>query len=64
MSTGAIRTNHGMDLGGVLHIPGMQHDSLHVELAVQVHSCDDVLKGWNDALYSGDVLLFEGFGFD
>ena len=37
----------------------MQRNGLQVESAIQVHGSDDVLKGWDDALHSGDVLLLE-----
>jgi len=39
----------------------MQRDALWVKLAIQVHSREDVLEGWNDVLHGGDVLLLKGW---
>jgi hypothetical protein len=59
---GTVRTRqskYGTNLWVVFRIPGVQRYGLQVESAIQIHSGDDVLEGWHDALYGGDVLLLE-----
>ena len=59
---GTIRTlqsKHGTNLRVIFRIPSMQSDGLQVESAIQIHSSHDILKGWNNALYGGDVLLLK-----
>ena len=40
----------------------MQRDGLQAKSAIQIHSGDNVLKGWDNALYGGDMLLLESQG--
>ena len=47
------------DLGIIFRISGVQRDGLQVESTIQIHCGDNVLEGWNNTLYGGDVLLFE-----
>ena len=62
---GTVRTlqlKHGTNLGVIFRIPSVQGDGLQVESTVQIHSSHNVLEGWNDALYGGDVLLLKSQG--
>jgi len=45
------------NLGIIFGIPGMESDSFEVQPTIQIDCGDDVLKGRNNALYCGDVLL-------
>lgn len=59
---GTVRTlqsKHGTNLRVIFRIPSVQRNSLQVESAIQVHSSHDILKGWNNALYGGDMLLLK-----
>lgn len=61
-NVGTVRTLQSKcdtNLGVILRIPGVQRNGLQVESAIQIHSSNDVLKGWDNALYGGDVLLLE-----
>ena len=49
----------GTNLGDIFRVPGMPRDGLQVKPAVQIHSRGNVLKGWHNVLYGGDVLLLE-----
>ena len=57
-----LQSKHGTDLGVVFRVPGMQCYGLQVESAIQIHNGDNVLKGWDNALYGGGVLLLESQG--
>ena len=57
-----LQLKHSTDLGVVFRIPGMQRYGLQVELAIQIRSGDNVLKGWDYALYGSDVLLLKSQG--
>jgi hypothetical protein len=37
----------------------VQRDGFEVQATVEVHCCDDVLKGRDDSLHRGDALLLE-----
>ena len=57
--TFTLKEIRGTNLGVILRIPGVQSDGLQVQPTVKVDSGNDVLEGGDDALDSGDVLLFE-----
>ena len=59
MGTVRTQSKHGTNLGVIFRIPSVQGNSLQVKSAIQIHSGHNVLKGWNDAFYGGDVLLLE-----
>jgi hypothetical protein len=56
------QSKHGTNLGVTFRVPGMQRYGIQVESAIQIHSGDNVLKDWDNALYGGDVPLLESQG--
>ena len=60
-NVGTVRTQSKRDtnLGIIFRIPSMQRNSLQVEPTVEIHGGNNILKGWDDALYGGDMLLLK-----
>ena len=56
------QSKHSTNLGVIFRVPGMQRNGLQAKSAIQIHSGDNVLKGWDNALYGGDMLLLESQG--